>query len=284
MLSSAEVRDLKIFAKQIQIETVKCIASIGKGHLGGSLSIADVLAVLYGRYLQCNPEDPQWALRDYLVLSKGHAGPALYAVLALKGFFDKKLLLTLNRPHTTLPSHVDRLRTPGVDMTCGSLGQGASVAAGMALALKLDSKPNTVYLIMGDGEQNEGQIWEAALFAAAKNLKNLIAFVDRNHFQLDAPTEQICPLGDVAAKYEQFGWYAQTVNGRDPAAISAAIDAAKKKEDERPSVIVLDTIKGDGWSKSAGQLRCHSCVVTAQDAAEAEAEMCAAIEQLREET
>lgn len=282
MISKEEARELKILAKQIQIETIKCIESIGQGHLGGSLSIADVLAVLYGKQMKYDAKNPDWDGRDYLVLSKGHAGPALYAALALQGFFDPKMLMTLNRPETRLPSHADRNLTPGVDMTCGSLGQGGSVAAGIALDLKLCNKDNIVYAIMGDGEIEEGQVWEMALFAAAKKLNNLIVFIDRNYYQIDGTTEQVCSLGDIAAKFEQFGWFTQTVDGHEPEAISNAVDAAKQLNSDKPAVIVLKTIKGNGWSKSENQLLSHFRGLTQEEACEAIAEMSETIRTLEE--
>lgn len=283
MISKEKAKEIKILAKEIQIETINCISSLGSGHVGGSLSIADVLAVLYGHQMKYDPKNPKWDGRDYLVLSKGHAGPALYATLAIHGFFDKDLLYTLNKPGTHLPSHADKNLTTGVDMTCGSLGQGSSAAAGIALALKLDKKPNYVYAIYGDGELNEGQIWEAALFSAAQKLDNLIVFVDNNKLQLDNFTDKVCPLGDIAAKFESFGWFAHSVNGHDPEAISNAIDAAKEQKSGKPSVIVLDTVKGQGWSKIENTIGSHSCSVTADDAVQAKAEMQAVIDALKEE-
>lgn len=277
MLSTEKIREMKIFSKQIQMEVVKMIAGLGVGHLGGSLSITDLLADLYCNQMRYDPKNPQWEGRDWLVLSKGHAGPALYATLALKGFMPMEELATLNRPHTNLPSHVDRTKTPGIDMTCGSLGQGASTAAGVALAFKLNRTDNRVFVVFGDGEIDEGQVWEMALFAAQRKLSNLIAFVDYNKLQLDGTTDEICGLGDIAAKFREFGWYAQSVDGHDVAAIDEAIENAKKQTD-KPSMIVLNTIKGNGWSKSAGQVGSHSRGLTDEELAEALGEMQAAID------
>lgn len=277
MLNADKIREMKIFSKRVQMEVVKMIASLGVGHLGGSLSITDVLSVLYLNQMRYDPQNPQWDGRDYLVLSKGHAGPALYSTLALKGFFPVSELDTLNRPHTKLPSHVDRTKTPGIDMTCGSLGQGGSAAAGMALGLKVDHKDNRVYVIFGDGEIDEGQVWEMALFASQRKLSNLIAFVDHNKLQLDGPTDEICALGDIAAKFRSFGWYASDCDGHDVAAIDAAIEDARAQS-EKPSMIVLHTIKGNGWSKSAGQVGSHSRGLTAEELKEALAEMQSALD------
>lgn len=187
-MEKGKLKELKLFSKEIQMKTMETIGSLGVGHVGGSLSIADLLAVLYGKEMKYDSQNPKWEERDWLVVSKGHAGPAVYSALALKGFFPESELLTLNRPGTHLPSHCDRNLTTGIDMTTGSLGQGASTAAGVALGFKLDQKPNNVYLVLGDGESQEGQVWEMALFAAQQKLSNLIAFVDYNKISwMDIP-------------------------------------------------------------------------------------------------
>lgn len=277
MQNVEKIKEMKIFSRRIQMEVVKMIAGLGIGHLGGSLSVTDLLAVLYCGRMKYDPKNPQWEERDRFILSKGHAGPALYATLALKGFMPVEELATLNRPHTKLPSHVDRTKTPGVDMTCGSLGQGASAAAGIALGLRMNGKSNYVYAAFGDGEINEGQVWEMALFAGHRKLSNLIGFVDYNKLQLDGPTDEICKLGDIARKFEEFGWYAQNVDGHDVAAIDEAIGRAKG-QDEKPSMIVLHTVKGNGWSRSANQVGSHSRGLNEEELAEALGEMQAAID------
>lgn len=281
MLSKERVRDLKIFSKKIQIETIKMIASLGVGHLGGSLSIADALAVLYGAQMKYDPKNPKWEERDWFVCSKGHAGPAVYAALAMKGFFPMSELNTLNRPGTRLPSHCDRLKTPGIDMTTGSLGQGASTAAGIALAHQMNRKSNKVFLMLGDGEINEGQVWEMALFAGTKKINNLIAFVDYNKLQLDGPTCEICDVGNVAKKFEDFGWYAQDIDGHDVLAINNAIENARAQH-EKPSMIVLNTIKGDGWSTVANKSSCHNLTISPAQMEEALGEMNAALKRIEE--
>ncbi|MCD7768087.1 MAG: transketolase, partial [Oscillospiraceae bacterium] len=212
--------------------------------------------------------------RDWLVLSKGHCGPALYATLALRGFFPMEMLETLNAPHTNLPSHCDRLRTPGIDMTTGSLGQGASTAAGVAVGLKMDGAPNKVFVIFGDGEIQEGQVWEMAMFAASRHLDNLIALVDYNKLQIDGRTDndEVCCVGDIAAKFTAFGWDSQFVNGHDVAEIDRAIDHAKAHTGS-PSAIVLDTVKGKGWSRSENQVGSHSRGLKPEELAEALAEL-----------
>jgi transketolase len=244
-ITKQEIRELEHFAARIRMETIKCVGARGFGHLGGALSVVETLAVLYGRVMRIDPQNPDWPLRDLLVMSKGHAGPALYAVLALKGYFSMELLKTLNQPGTRLPSHCDRKLTPGVDMTTGSLGQGVSTSIGLALAQRMDDKTSRTYLISGDGELNEGQTWEGALFAPQQKLTNLTWFVDYNHKQLDGKTEEVLDLGDVAAKFAAFGWYAQSVDGNDVEAIALAIEKARE-EGERPSCIVLNTKKGAG--------------------------------------
>lgn len=277
MQNDTQIRAMKRFATQIRMETVKMISHVPAGHLGGALSIADVLSVLYTRHLRHDPQNPQWKDRDWLVLSKGHCGPALYATLALKGFFPMEQLATLNAPGTDLPSHCDRNHTPGIDMTTGSLGQGASTAAGVAAGMKMDDKDSSVYLILGDGELDEGQVWEMALMASTKKLDNLIAFIDNNKLQIDGrtDTDEICNLGDIPAKFHSFGWFAQKVDGHDVSAIDQAIEQAKAHTGS-PSVIVLDTVKGYGWSKTAGQVGSHSRGVSAEELQEALAELQAA--------
>lgn len=281
MLSKEQTKEIKVFSKEIQIETVKMIANLGVGHLGGSLSIAYALAVLYGAQMKYDPKNPKWEERDWFVCSKGHAGPAVYAALALKGFFPMSELNTLNRPGTRLPSHCDRLRTPGIDMTTGSLGQGASTAAGIALAHQMNKKSNKIFLMLGDGEINEGQVWEMALFAGTKKLNNLIAFVDYNKLQLDGPTCEICDVGDVAKKFEDFGWYAQDIDGNDVQAIDNAIDRARAQH-EKPSMIVLNTIKGDGWSSVANKSSSHNLTISPAQLQEAMDEMNATLKRIEE--
>jgi transketolase len=221
------------------------LLELGSGHLGGSMSIADVLAVLYGKQMKYDPENPKAEDRDRLVLSKGHAGPAWYAALCETGFFDRSELFTLNQPHTNLPSHPDRLRTPGVDMTTGSLGQGCSTAAGIATALRKKGSDNYVYLIVGDGELDEGQCWEAFMYIANYKLNNCIVFIDDNKKQLDGYTKDVINPFDIAEKMRAFGFETQRVNGQDIVAIDDAITKAKQVKDSAVC-IVLDGVKGAG--------------------------------------
>lgn len=236
-------KELKRFAAQIRIEELNMFANLGFGHIGGALSCTDLLAVLYGTAMKYQPENPGWEGRDRLVVSKGHAGPAVYATLALKGFFPLEELKTLNQGGTNLPSHCDRNKTRGIDMTTGSLGQGASSAAGIAEALKHTC--SKVFLLLGDGECQEGEVWEMAMFANQRKLGNLIAFVDRNRKQLDGYVEEIMPLGDLEAKFSAFGWKVQSVDGHDVEAIYEAIMNAGRAQGQ-PNMIVLNTLKGKG--------------------------------------
>ncbi len=261
MLTTNEIRNLSNFATNIRMETMKSIASVGTGHTGGSLSIADILSLLYGKVMKVDPNNPFWEERDWLILSKGHSGPALYAALGLKGYFPTEELLTLNKPGTNYPSHPDWTKTKGVDMSTGSLGQGASTALGIALGHKMNKKDNYIYLILGDGEIQEGQVWEAALFANQFELDNVIAFVDWNKLQLDGYTKKINNLGNIEKKFEAFGWHSQTVNGHDFQEMENAIVAAKK-EKGKPSLIVLSTIKGKGYSKLENTISNHSTAVS----------------------
>lgn len=281
MLSEGRRKELKIFSKRMQMEVMRTIACLGVGHVGGSLSICDTLAVLYGEELRHDPKKPDWPERDRLVMSKGHAGPAAYAALALRGFMPLEELQTLNRPHTHLPSHCDRNLTPGIDMTTGSLGQGASVAAGMALGLRMQGMDSRVYLVLGDGEIEEGQVWEMALFAAHRKLGNLIAFVDYNKLQIDGYTDEVCKLGDVAEKFRSFGWHAQSIDGHDIDAIYNAVEAAKAQS-ESPSVIVLNTVKGQGWDKTHNQVGSHHRPVSQAELEDALAQMQAALNEYLE--
>lgn len=274
MLDQIAEKEAKRFAVQIRTEIVKMISRLPAGHLGGAMSIADTLAVLYGGQLKHDPKNPAWEERDWVVMSKGHCGPALYATLALRGYFPMEMLETLNTPGTNLPSHCDRIRTPGIDMTTGSLGQGASTAAGVAMGMKLDKKPNKVYVIFGDGEIQEGQVWEMAMLAASKKLDNLIALVDFNKLQIDGRTDndEVCCVGDIAAKFTAFGWYSQRVDGHDVHQINQAIENAKNNTGS-PSVIVLDTIKGKGWSAAENQVGSHSRGLKPDELAQALAEL-----------
>ena len=259
-MEQAKKKELQALAVKIRLAALEAIHSLGSGHLGGALSIADVLAVLYGEEMKIDPQNPQWPERDKLVCSKGHAGPAVYGTLAVKGFFPYEELKTLNRPGTRLPSHCDRNKTSGVDMTTGSLGQGTSLAAGMALGDRIKGRPSRTFLIVGDGESNEGQVWEALAFAAAKKLSNLVVLLDWNKRQLDGWTKDVYPMGDYVAKFEAFGFDTVKVDGNDVEAVAAAL-ARTRKGGDKPYAIVLDTVKGAGIQEVADTPMNHSISV-----------------------
>lgn len=241
------VNELKRFATDVRIETVKCLEARTFGHIGGCLSIADVLTVLYnGELKNIDPKDPKKPDRDMLVVSKGHAGPAVFATLALKGYFPLDWLPTLCEGGTRLPSHCDRIRTPGIDASTGSLGQGLSLANGFAHAAKIQNKKNRIYCLMGDGEIQEGQIWEAAMYAHQYKLNNLVGIVDWNKKQIDGTIDECISLLDIAEKFRTFGWYAVTVKGDDIEAIQDAFRQIRENQSDKPGVLVLDGVKGSG--------------------------------------
>ena len=238
-------KEVKKLARRIRIDVLKMLVNLGFGHFGGSLSVVETLAVLYGAVMKVDPKNPDWEGRDYMVLSKGHAGPALYSTLAIKGFFEEAELMTLNINGTHLPSHPDRLLTKGVDATTGSLGQGISIAAGIALAERLSGKENRVFSIVGDGELNEGQCWEAFQFIAHHNLNNLVTFVDYNKQQLDGTLEEIIRPFSFVEKFNAFGFEAVQVKGDDIEGIYNLLKD-KRNESQKPLVVILDSKKGQG--------------------------------------
>lgn len=263
--------DFKAICKDIRVDLVKCIGSLGVGHIGGCLSIVDLLGVLYFKHMNIDPKNPTMEGRDRLVVSKGHAGPAVYATLANRGYFDKSELLTLNQGGTNLPSHCDMNKTTGIDMTTGSLGQGFSCAVGIALGSKIKKDGATVYTIVGDGESQEGQIWEAGMFASHAKLDNLIAFTDKNGLQIDGSTAEVCNVDPLDEKWRAFGWEVTVLkDGNDPYAIDKAITHAKNAKNGKPKMIILNTVKGKGISfveaKGAG---CHNMNLSADDVARA---------------
>ena len=239
------LNQLEILAAKIRYDVLDMLQHRGYGHLGGSLSLVELMSVLYGKQMQYDATNPKWEQRDRVVLSKGHAGPVWYSALAESGFFDKEWLYTLNDGGTKLPSHPDRTKTPGVDMTTGSLGQGTSTAAGIATALKKSHIDRYVYLIVGDGELNEGQCWEAFQYIANYKLNNCIVIIDDNKRQLDGYTKDIMNPFDISKKMEAFGFFTQKVKGNDIEAIDDAINQAKEVKD-KAVCIELDTIKGQG--------------------------------------
>ncbi|MDB2180477.1 transketolase [Citrobacter farmeri] len=239
------VKAVTQLAREIRIATLKSLIHLGFGHFGGCMSVVETLAVLYGEVMNIDPGDPDWPERDYFVLSKGHAGPALYSTLALKGYFPVEELSTLNQNGTRLPSHPDRLKTRGVDATTGSLGQGISIAGGMALSHKLAQRTNRVFCIVGDGELNEGQCWEAFQFIAHHRLNNLTVFVDWNKQQLDGELNDIIHPFCLEDKFRAFGFEAFTVKGDDIPGLLAVVQPVLDNQ-ARPRVVILDSIKGQG--------------------------------------
>lgn len=253
-MDNTEIFELKKFALEVRIGTVEAIKARGFGHIGGAMSICDALAVLYKKVMNYDPKNPDMLDRDKLVCSKGHAGPAVYSVLALSGFFPYEDLKTLNQPHTKLPSHCDKT-LDGIDATTGSLGQGTSQAVGIALADKLSGRNSKTYLFVGDGELNEGQCWEAAMFTAGKKLDNLVWFIDWNKKQLDGTVEEILPCFDFVEKFNSFGFDAKMVKGNDVEAIYEAVTAPSNG---KPKAIILDNIKGSGIKEVEETVANHS--------------------------
>ena len=244
-MTPEELKKAELLAVKIRRDILNMLEHVGSGHLGGSMSIVELMSVLYSHRLHVDPKNPRWEDRDRVVLSKGHAGPAWYAALAESGFFPTEKLLTLNDGGTMLPSHPDRTKTPGVDMTTGSLGQGTSTAAGIATALRMKGSERHVYLIVGDGELNEGQCWEAFEYIAARRLDNCIVIIDWNKRQLDGTLEEVMNPFDISKKMEAFGFDVQTVKGQDIQAVDAALEKAENTKGVAPC-IVLDTVKGAG--------------------------------------
>ena len=262
--------ELERRANDMRADIVRMIAEAGSGHPGGSLSCADILAALYfGGVLEHDPENPEWEGRDRFILAKGHAAPALYAVLAQAGYFPREELATLRKLGSRLQGHPDSNQVPGVEVSTGSLGQGLSVAAGAAAGLKLDGAPQTVFALLGDGECQEGQVWEAAMFAAHRQLDNLVAVVDRNGLQIDGRTCDVCDPGDLGAKFAAFGWDAAEVDGHDLDALVAVLGAAKAGRDGRPHAVIARTVKGKGVPFMENEAGWHGKAPNAEQTAEA---------------
>ena len=248
-------KQLQKTACNVRMGIIEGTHAAKSGHPGGSLSIAEILTYLYFKEMNIDPENPKMEGRDRLVLSKGHAAPALYAVLAERGFFGKEKLTTLRQIGSVLQGHPDMKYIPGVDMSTGSLGQGISAACGMALSAKHFGDDYKVYAILGDGEIEEGQVWEAAMFAAHKNLSNLTAFVDFNGLQIDGSIDEVNSAKPIDKKFEAFGWHVISINGNDFDEIEAALTEAKTVD--KPVAIVASTTKGKGVSYMENQVSWH---------------------------
>ncbi len=249
-------KQLMAAATRIRMAAIEGTFNAKSGHPGGSLSVSDTLAYLYFAEMNVDPANPKWEKRDRLVLSKGHTAPALYGALALKGFFPEEEIKSLRHTGAMLQGHPDMKGTPGVDMSSGSLGQGISAAVGMALAAKLDKADWRTYAILGDGEIQEGQVWEAAMFAAAKKLDNLCVIVDNNNLQIDGTIEEVNSPYPIPEKFEAFGFNVITIDGHDFDQIDAAFRAAKACKG-KPTAIIQKTIKGKGVSFMENQVSWH---------------------------
>lgn len=263
---------LKKQAKLVRVEILKMLTLAGSGHTGGSLSAADVVTALYFSKMRYKPDNPGWVERDRFILSKGHAAPLLYAVLAMAGYFDKTVLKTLRKLGSPLQGHPCSRVLPGVEISTGSLGQGLSVSNGIAIGLKMDNLGSRVYCLMGDGEIQEGQVWEAAMTAAHYKLDNLCAIIDLNGLQIDGPVSKVKAIEPVASKWSAFGWNVVDIDGNDMKEILEALDEAETVK-RKPSVILAHTIKGKGVSFFEGKVEYHGIVPTPEELEKALKEM-----------
>ncbi len=249
-------KELEIFAAKARFGIIEGVFNAKAGHPGGSLSICEVLSYLYNVEMKVDPKNPKWEGRDRFVLSKGHAAPALYAALALKGFFPVEDLKTLRKSDSYLQGHPNMNKIPGVDMSTGSLGQGISAAVGMALGAKFDNADYRVYTVLGDGEIEEGEVWEAAMFAANKKLDNLVAIVDFNGLQIDGSIDEVNSAYPIADKFKAFNWNVVEIDGHDYEQIENAFNNARNTKD-KPTCIVMKTVKGKGVSYMENQVGWH---------------------------
>ncbi|MDP3542763.1 MAG: transketolase [Elusimicrobiota bacterium] len=264
--STAAPTDLKSLTKHLRHDIIRMIEAAGNGHPGGSLSIIDILTVLYWKFLKHDPKQPAWEGRDRFILSKGHACPALYAVMAHRGYFPTEDLLNLRKLGSPLQGHPDRLRLPGIEFSTGSLGQGLSVGVGMAIAAKTDKKDWKTVVVLGDGEMQEGQCWEAFMSAPKFKLDNLIAIVDFNNGQIDGPVNEVMDINPLTDKLRAFNWEVQAVDGHDLAAIENALARAWAAKDGKPQAIVADTVKGKGVSFMEHNIAWHGNAPKKEDA------------------
>uniref|UniRef100_A0A7V6A4E8 Transketolase n=1 Tax=Desulfobacca acetoxidans TaxID=60893 RepID=A0A7V6A4E8_9BACT len=264
MYPISDPKQLEEIARQIRLDIVEMLYRAGSGHVGGSLSATDVLVALFFNHMHLEPGNACCPERDYFVLSKGHAAPVLYAILARLGYIPREELFTLRQFGSNLQGHPDSKCTPGVEVSTGSLGQGLSVANGLALALKMDQRPQRVYTLLGDGEIQEGQIWEAAMTAAHYGLDNLTAILDRNRLQIDGRTREVMSVEPLAAKWEAFGWHTVEVNGHVIPEISDALKSCSQVKG-RPSIIIAHTTKGKGVSIFEDQVKFHGVTPTPEE-------------------
>ncbi|MEW6095563.1 MAG: transketolase [bacterium] len=258
------IQELEGKAKEIRRWIIKMLTEAGSGHPGGSLSCTDIITALYFKIMNHRPNEPKWPERDRFVLSKGHSCPTLYAALALSGYFPTSELMQLRKLDSFLQGHTDMLATPGVEMSSGSLGQGLSVAGGMALAGKLSNKKFTVYVVLGDGEIQEGQIWEAAMACAHYKLDNLCAFLDYNKLQIDGLIAEVMSIEPVVDKFKAFGWHTIEIDGHNMKEIIQATNEAKNTKD-KPTMVIAHTIKGKGVSFMEGKVGYHGVAPTKEE-------------------
>lgn len=264
-LTDSEIAGLEKRAEAVRETVIAMLVAAGSGHTAGPLGMADILTAFYFHILNHDPKNPAWEERDRLILSNGHICPALYAVMAHAGYFPSEECLTLRKFGSRLQGHPERLRLPGLETTSGPLGEGLSQASGMAYALRMDGKKQRVYCLMSDGEQQEGNTWEAAMFAGKHKLHNLTAIMDRNNIQIDGMTENVMPLEPLAEKYRAFNWHVLEANGHDVAAFVAAIDEAKAIY-EKPTLIIAHTIPGKGVPEIEFDYRWHGKPPTMEEA------------------
>ncbi|MEW6620861.1 MAG: transketolase [bacterium] len=263
-MSNQEIQELEVKAKEIRRWIIKMLAEAGSGHPGGALSCTDIITALYFKIMNHKPDNPKWEDRDRFVLSKGHSCPALYSALALSGYFPTSELMRLRKLDSFLQGHTDMTATPGVEMSAGSLGQGLSVAGGMALAAKLDKKKFRVYVVLGDGESQEGQIWEAAMACAHYKLDNLCAFLDYNKLQIDGPVNEVMVIEPIVDKFKAFGWNTIEIDGHDMHQIIYATNEANITYG-KPTMVIAHTIKGKGVSFMEGKVGYHGVAPTKEE-------------------
>lgn len=273
-------KQLELQADEIRQDIIKMLVAAGSGHSAGPLGLADIFTALYFEILKHRPKQPDWPERDRLILSNGHTVPVRYAAMARAGYFPVEELATLRHLGTRLQGHPERVRLPGLETTSGPLGSGLSQAAGMALALRMNKSTSRVYCVTGDGELDEGNIWEAVMFAAAKKLNNLTVIVDRNNIQIDGPTERVMPLDDLAAKWAAFGWHVIEIDGHNFDAIISACNLAKAVV-ERPTVIISHDIPGKGVDYMEYNYHWHGYFVDVPGAPSKEDQSRIALKELR---
>lgn len=278
-MDAAAKKQLEITACKVRMGIIEGVHSAKSGHPGGSLSCADILTYLYFKQMNIDPKNPKMPDRDRFVLSKGHAAPALYSVLANRGYFDPELLKTLRHTDSILQGHPDMKHIPGVDMSTGSLGQGISAAVGMALSAKHFGESYKVYAVLGDGEIEEGQVWEAAMFAGNKGLSNLTAFIDYNNLQIDGTIEEVNSAAPIDKKFEAFNWYTITINGNDFDEIEAALKEAETVD--KPVAIIAKTVKGKGVSYMENAVNWHGAAPNDELYEQAMSELKAALASLQ---